>query len=178
MSAYKTIREQHLRWLNVLTHWSRSFINFWHKWVVSNIRRVRFWKAQRAFLTRGSGGMLPKREVSLLQAGRTTRYPAIIETPVDLRNKSKLNWNNMYPDRTKNVQIDWCHICFLLYFSIWFKIVFDFAISDSVFWTPCFRVALLNCIKQSFCKRKLFKYNTKIIACRATESINFYFPKL
>ena len=59
----------------------RGFINFWHKWVVFNIRRVSFWKAQRAFLTRESGGMLPTWVVSLLQAGRITRYTAIIETP-------------------------------------------------------------------------------------------------
>ena len=59
----------------------RGFINFWHKWVVFNIRRVSFWKAQRAFLTRESGGMLPTWVVSLLQEGRITRYTAIIETP-------------------------------------------------------------------------------------------------
>ena len=36
---------------------------------------------ERAFLTRESGGMLPVCVVSLLQAGRITRYTAIIETP-------------------------------------------------------------------------------------------------
>ena len=64
---------------NVDVH--RGFINFWHKWIVFNIRWVSFWKAQRAFLTRESGGMLPTRVVSLLQGGRITRYTAIIETP-------------------------------------------------------------------------------------------------
>ena len=58
-----------------------GFINFWHKWVVFNIRRVSFWKTQRAFLIRESGGMLPTWVVSLLQAGRITHFTAIIETP-------------------------------------------------------------------------------------------------
>ena len=64
---------------NVDVH--RGFINFWRKWIVFNIRWVSFWKAQRAFLTRESGGMLPTWVVSLLQGGRITCYTAIIETP-------------------------------------------------------------------------------------------------
>ena len=81
----------------------RGFNKFWHKWIVQHNRRVLFWKA---FLSRGSGGMPPRKywNPRLSQTHFPAFWGLFLFCFVVLR--SQPIWTNLEEKKWSSTQID------------------------------------------------------------------------